>query len=138
MTPKIGFFKSWPILCHPVCKMLRILPRSFLAWFWSLLFVDPFFMFSQFWVFFGPGYGLGRGLGLPWDSQGASWGFLEPQGARKGVLGSGGPGGPCPGSVPGLSRVGTLYYRNPLVGASGAGWRVSALYTCWIQGLPRS
>ena len=37
-NPKIGFSKIWPILCHPVCKMLRISPRSFLAWFWSLLF----------------------------------------------------------------------------------------------------
>ena len=71
-------------------------------------FFDIFFMFSQFWVFYGPGYGLGRGLGLPWDSQGASWGFLGPQGAQKGgfwVLGGGGPGGAlsrvCPGSVPG-------------------------------------
>ena len=54
-------------------------------------------MFSQFWVFYGPGYGLGRGLGLPWDSQGASWGFLGPQGTQKGgfgILGVGGEGGP--------------------------------------------
>ena len=41
-------------------------------------------MFFQFCFFYGPGYGLGHGLGLPWDSQGASWGFLGPQGAQKG------------------------------------------------------
>ena len=97
-------------------------------------FFDNFFMFSQFWVFYGPGYGLGRGLGLPWDSQGASWGFLGPQGSQTGVfgvLGGGGAGGAlyrvCTGLIP-------LYYRNPLVGGSGAGWRVSALYTCWVRG----
>ena len=102
---KIGFFKSWPILCHPVCKMLRMEPRSFLAWFWSLPFFDPFFMFSQFGFFYGPGYGLGHGLGPPWDSQGASWGFLGGQGAQKAGLGFFGGWGAlsrvCPGSVPG-------------------------------------
>ena len=53
-------------------------------------------MFSQFEFFYGPGYGLGRGLGLPWDSQGASWGFLGPQGGHKvgfGVFGGGGARG---------------------------------------------
>ena len=59
-------------------------------------FFDTFFMFSQFWVFYGPGYGLGRGLGLPWDFQGASWGFLEPEGAPKGGLGFFGAGGTSP------------------------------------------
>ena len=58
-------------------------------------FFDPLFMFSQFGFFLRPGYGLGHGLGLPWDSQGASWGFLGPQGAQKGGFwGWGGPGGP--------------------------------------------
>ena len=28
-------------------------------------------MFSQFWVFYGSGYGLGRDLGLPWGPRGA-------------------------------------------------------------------
>ena len=60
-------------------------------------FFDICFMFSQFLFFYGPGYGLGRGLGLPWDSQGASWGFLGPQGVQKGGFGDfrgGGRGGP--------------------------------------------
>ena len=55
-----------------------------------------FFKFSQFWAFYGFGYGLGRGLGLPWDSQGASWGFLGPQGAQKGGFGVFGVGGTSP------------------------------------------
>ena len=79
-------------------------------------FFDIFCMFSQFGIFFGPGYGLGHGLGLPWDSQGASWGFLGHQGSQKGVFGGGGARG---GPVPGLYRVCTglipLYYRNPFV-----------------------
>merc|ERR1712185_762900 len=39
---QIPFSKIWPILCHPALKMLRISPRSFLAWFWSLLFLTFF------------------------------------------------------------------------------------------------
>ena len=59
-------------------------------------FIYIFSMFSQFWVFYGPGYDLGRGLRLPWEAQGASWGFLGAQGAQKRVFwafGVGGPGG---------------------------------------------
>ena len=63
-------------------------------------FFDPFFMFSQFGFFYGSGYGLGRGLGLPWDSQGASWGFLGPQGAQKGVFGVFGGRGGARGDLP--------------------------------------
>ena len=65
-------------------------------------FFDNFFMFSQFWVFYGPGYGLGRGLGLPWEAQGASWGFLGPQGTQKGVFGVFGGGGARGGLPSGL------------------------------------
>ena len=41
---------------------------------------------------------------VPRDSQGASWGFLGPQGAQKGVFGffgggGGGPGGPPVGAL---------------------------------------
>ena len=82
---------------------------------------DPFLMFSQFWVFvtglvtaWAAAWGCcGTPRGLP----GALWG---PRGPKKGFLGFWGRGGP----VPGLSRVCPglipLYYRNPLVGGSGA------------------
>ena len=65
-------------------------------------FFDICFMFSQFLVFYGSGYGLGHGLGPPWDSQGASWGFLGPQGAQKGVFGFFGVGGGRGGLPSGL------------------------------------
>ena len=64
-------------------------------------------MFAQFWVFYGSGYGLGRGLGLPWEAQGASWGFLGPQGAQKAFLGFFGGGG-----ARGASRLASLSWAN--------------------------
>ena len=64
-------------------------------------------MFSQFGDFYGSGYGLGHGLGPPWGPQGASWGFLGPQGAQKGVFWVFGGGGARGGPVPGLYRVDT-------------------------------
>ena len=59
-SPKITFSKIWPILCHPVCKMLRISPRSFLAWFWSLLFLT-FFWTLDFPGMFSPKRGTWQG-----------------------------------------------------------------------------
>ena len=47
--PKIGFSETRRILGLPVWKMLRISPRSFLAWFWSLLFLT----FFGVWIFPG-------------------------------------------------------------------------------------
>ena len=86
-------------------------------------FFDPFFMFSQFWVFLRvwlrPGPRPGAAVGLPGGFLGLSGAPGGPKRGFLGFLGQGGPGGP----VPGLSRVCPglipLYYRNPLVGGSG-------------------
>ena len=88
-------------------------------------FFDPFFMFSQFLgflrVWLRPGPRTGAAVGLPGGFLGLSG---PPGGPKKGfwVFGGGGARG---GPVPGLYRVCPglipLYYRNPLVGGSGAG-----------------
>ena len=66
-------------------------------------FFEVFSYFSSLGFFLRRGYGLGRGLGLPWEAQGASWGFLGPQGAQKGgfwVFGGGGARGGLPSGLP--------------------------------------
>ena len=50
--------------------MLRISPRSFLAWFWDLLFFDYFLSFSIFFIVFDifpcfPFFGVGEGDVFP-------------------------------------------------------------------------
>ena len=42
MTTQIVFFKSWRIGRDTTLILLRISPRSFLAWFWSIFFLTFF------------------------------------------------------------------------------------------------
>ena len=96
IDPEIGFSKMWPILCHPVCKMLRISPRSFLAWFWSLILLT-IFSTLDFPGMFSPKRGTWQGWRRRRGRRRPPVGGPRPQKITKiGVWGFGGVGGGLP------------------------------------------
>ena len=107
--PKIGFSKIWPILCHPALKMLRISPRSFLAWFWSLLFLTVFWSLD-FPGMFSPKRGTWQGWRRRRGRRRPPVGGPRPQKYKNMDFGGLGGGGALPPS-PFLSL---LYPYRPL------------------------